>query len=354
MDKNNDFLEARNKIFGGLSFEDNKVVSYMRFNGYSNNTPYQFDFNIPYDLVNGCDVNLLINKIDDMANTIKGYSSLYSKWIDNQGRTNYREKFDDKFKELDIVYHDFYGKGDKLQKAEALLDNAFNKVLSDKNTVIYDDKDFLKVIMEEMKKENLKNTKLYLREDGENHIEPCIMDANGNTIPIDLKSNTDKYHDILSYADKIEIMSGVDRFATFAENNNIDDSKTLVYDGKEYTFSSINEMIKSEQKNRLESRFRSPRFTSSIEHFVAKPNAYDSLTKKQQELVDNLEKQARGKGVRVKSGINKGKFPIYDKSAKYSQVEFNRFISEMKELGVYKGRVVAKSKAKSNDNERTL
>ena len=133
MDKNNNFLEARNKIFGGLSFEDNKVVSYMRFDSrFRDNEPHQFDFNIPYDLVKGCDVDLLINKIDDMANTIKGYHSLYSKWCDTRGVNHYEGRFDDKFKELDIVYHSCDG-DNKLQKGEAQLDNAFNKILGDKN-----------------------------------------------------------------------------------------------------------------------------------------------------------------------------------------------------------------------------
>ena len=73
-------------------------------------------------------------------------------------------------------------------------------------------------------------------------------------------------------------------------------------------------------------------------------NAFDKLTVKQKDLVVKLQRRAKELDIRIKQGVNKGKYPVFNSKAKDSKKEFTRFLNEMKELGVYKGKASSKTK----------
>lgn len=84
-------------------------------------------------------------------------------------------------------------------------------------------------------------------------------------------------------------------------------------------------------------------------------NAFDKLTIKQKDLVVKLQRRAKEIDIRIKQGINKGKYPAFNSKAKDSKKEFTRFLNEMKELGVYKVKVSSKTKQEvSLANDKSL
>ena len=84
-------------------------------------------------------------------------------------------------------------------------------------------------------------------------------------------------------------------------------------------------------------------------------NAFDKLTIKQKDLVVKLQRRAKELDIRVKQGVNKGKYPAFNSKAKDSKKEFTRFLNEMKELGVYKGKASSKTKQEvSLANDKSL
>ena len=193
----------------------------------------------------------------------------YYKYNDRQ--SNFKSDMEeiDVSASFEYIYHDYDNNrdyDDKFKKArdnaETKLDKAFNNVLSDENRVFLEEKDFVEAIADEIKKENLKTIKLYLDVDKENNIEPCVMDSNGNVANLD--------RDIINRSEKIEIMSGANKFNEFVKNNHINTDKVIEYRGTEYTFDSINEVLKLGEKDRLANRLRSPRFEGSMEELVDK------------------------------------------------------------------------------------
>ena len=272
---NSEFVQNRNKIFGGLTFENNSVVTYFNENsGSDSKDAIRLDFNIPYDLNSNksFDANLLISKIDEIAkvmSTVTYNHGQYYKYNDRQ--SNFKSDMEeiDVSASFEYIYHDYDNNrdyDDKFKKArdnaETKLDKAFNNVLSDENRVFLEEKDFVEAIADEIKKENLKTIKLYLDVDKENNIEPCVMDSNGNVANLD--------RDIINRSEKIEIMSGANKFNEFVKNNHINTDKVIEYRGTEYTFDSINEVLKLGEKDRLANRLRSPRFEGSMEELVDK------------------------------------------------------------------------------------
>ena len=84
-------------------------------------------------------------------------------------------------------------------------------------------------------------------------------------------------------------------------------------------------------------------------------NAFDKLTIKQKDLVVKLQRRAKELDIRIKQGINKGKYPAFNSKAKDAKKEFTRFLNEMKELGVYKVKVSSKIKREvSLANDKSL
>ena len=374
------FIEARNKVFGGLAFVQNEVCSFFEIphqaeisrslsdeNIKRENKTVCAILNVDYNLESSeqnsmIDSNLLLEKIDYLADLITKTDYLYYFKDDGyNGNVRYNFNGEDggiEFRFTSSIDSDKWK--DVRLKAEKILDNAFDTVLNDKNKVILEEKDFVDGINKEIQKAYLKEIRLYLVEDKLNHIKPCFKDSFNNVFEFENPDkNIKKEHlaNLMQYVESIDIKTGAEFFSNFAETNQIGKNVKLHYEGKEYNLDSLHDMLEAGKKDRLDNRLRSPRYKGKVSDLVFKKEKeqgikentikfFDQLTSKQQSLLNKLDidfdkwkLKHPEEGKKIDAEIN----DAVSKS-KSGKEALNVVISKMKEIGVYKTKFVAKKK----------